>query len=201
MILRINIIYYLSKEIMTKIEISDELYEKLINISKELNNQDHLCTAMPYLFQIKDYKKVSCHEDYGDDFELIDEENDSNEIDTSSIETIIQYLKENDMYDELKEEIDEIIEDNKDYEYWNYIVNETIDILVEKYSMTKFYYQEIETFSNWFFTRKEAEDFLKSNSYHFTEKAHIYLNYLSRNDEMKSIITFLCELSWWKLHL
>ena len=44
---------------MKIIEIEDEMYEFLMNLSKELNTQDHRGTAMPYFFQIQTKEKVA----------------------------------------------------------------------------------------------------------------------------------------------
>jgi len=43
---------------MRTIKVNDEMYEFLINLSKELNTQDHRCTAMPYFFQVQTKEQV-----------------------------------------------------------------------------------------------------------------------------------------------
>ena len=44
---------------MTKtIEISDEMYDKLIELANEMTTQDPRGTRMPHMFQIRDWKRV-----------------------------------------------------------------------------------------------------------------------------------------------
>ena len=38
---------------MKTIQVTDEMHDFLINISKELNTQSHRATAMPYFFQVQ----------------------------------------------------------------------------------------------------------------------------------------------------
>ena len=38
---------------MKTIKISDEMYSSLMELSKEINGQDHRATQMPYLFQVQ----------------------------------------------------------------------------------------------------------------------------------------------------
>ena len=43
---------------MKTINVSDEMYEFLINLSEEINKQDNRSTAMPYFFQIQTSEEV-----------------------------------------------------------------------------------------------------------------------------------------------
>ena len=43
---------------MKTIEISDEMYEALVEISTNMKNQDNRCTASPYFYQVQ-YKFLS----------------------------------------------------------------------------------------------------------------------------------------------
>ena len=187
---------------MKTIQISDEMYEELMNISKELNNQDHRATRMPYIYQIEQPHRENCQEWYEDWFLLIDSESDHEEVDTTSVETIIEYLKENESnkYDYLKEKIDEIIESNKDYKNYNFSLEEIIDLLIDELWMTKWYYKEKYTYENAFFTEKWVKEHIEQNDYHYHKEVDNYLTYLNRNPEMETVMKFLCELSWWKLH-
>lgn len=45
---------------MKTIEVSDETYKFLMDLSKELTTQNHRGTAMPYFFQIKTQEAVGC---------------------------------------------------------------------------------------------------------------------------------------------
>lgn len=44
---------------MKTIKINDEMYEFLMNLSKELNTQNHRATAMPYFFQISSIQSIT----------------------------------------------------------------------------------------------------------------------------------------------
>jgi hypothetical protein len=98
---------------MKTINISDEMYEKLMDISKELNTQNHRSTSMPYIIQVRDFKKVSSQ--YSDNFYLTNPNNDYEEIDAENYKDLIKYLKENDYYEDIQQEIKDIIKQNKQY--------------------------------------------------------------------------------------
>ena len=42
---------------MKSIEVSDEMYDKLISLATEMTTQDPRGTKMPHMFQIRDWKK------------------------------------------------------------------------------------------------------------------------------------------------
>ncbi len=56
---------------MKTIEITDEMYDSLMEISKELNTQNHRSTAMPYFFQIQDETEAIVYEDNGGEIKYI----------------------------------------------------------------------------------------------------------------------------------
>ena len=72
---------------MKTIEVTDKMYEKLIELSKEINNQDNRATRMPYFFQIQTDEKRIVSEGtefwYKDDEELETE----NEINKELLES------------------------------------------------------------------------------------------------------------------
>lgn len=43
---------------MKTIEVSDEIYAKLIELATEMTTQDPRGTRMPHMFQIRDWKRV-----------------------------------------------------------------------------------------------------------------------------------------------
>lgn len=168
---------------MKTIEISDELYEKLEKVSKEMNTQNHLCTAMPYIWTIREEEKDYWVEQwYSDWYQWFDDENEEcpiwSESDDSDYE---DYLESQWILDNWKKS-------KMDYE----------DYLEEMWYW-KNYWRESETFKNWFLTRKWCEEHIKENNYHYSEPTP-YLLHLWRNEEMKAVQQFLCELTWGKLH-
>ena len=75
---------------MKNIEVTEEMYNSLIELATEMCEQDPLCTRMPHLFQIRDYKMVYnensfdyiCYIDY-DDYTVIE-----------NAEELIEYLND-----------------------------------------------------------------------------------------------------------
>ena len=71
---------------MKTIEITDEMYNALMEISKELNTQNHRCTAMPYMIQLSEKKEVAAYEGcgetywFGNEGEKLYTEDDENEV-------------------------------------------------------------------------------------------------------------------------
>ena len=53
---------------MKTIEITDEMYVSLLGISKDLNEQDHRGTRMPYMIQVSRKKEVAAYEGCGETF-------------------------------------------------------------------------------------------------------------------------------------
>jgi len=51
---------------MKTIEVTDDMYESLMSISKELNTQSHRGTRMPYMIQVSKKKEVSAYEGQGE---------------------------------------------------------------------------------------------------------------------------------------
>ena len=76
---------------MTKtIEVSDEMYDKLIELATEMTTQDPRGTRMPHMFQIRDWKKVYDAELNGDVSIFLDR---GYGIEIETVEELIDYLK------------------------------------------------------------------------------------------------------------
>ncbi len=56
------------------------------------------------------------------------------------------------------------------------------------------------TYTNAFFTEKACRKHIEANYYHYNNPVS-YLKHAFRNDEMKLVMKFLCELSGGELHL
>jgi len=52
---------------MKTIEVTDEMHDFLMELSKELTTQDNRCTAMPYFFQIQETVEVPTGDGMGDE--------------------------------------------------------------------------------------------------------------------------------------
>lgn len=163
---------------MKTIEVSDEMYEKLIALATEMTTQDPRCTRMPHMFQIRTTKKVYDWGLNGNERIWIDD--DGNEIETR--EEMIEYLEKNRV--DIPEYFVDIWEDNWDLEEF---VRENCPELRECSYSWEYEYQ------NMFLTEKACKEHIERNHYHYHEPVD-YLNHAWRNPEMELVSEFLCNL-------
>lgn len=164
---------------MKTIQVTDDLYNKLMEMSEKMNTQSHRATAMPYFFQVIDNKRI-----YG-----IDSRFDNNGYvwvkDSCDTE-----LNRKDMIEQLMNDglvIPETITDDE------------LDDFMEDVGYEKVYYRNQKVFSNAFFTEDACKDHIKGNM-HLYEQPSDFLSYAFRNPELELVQQFLCELSGGKLH-
>ena len=162
---------------MKTIEVTDDMYESLMSISKELNTQSHRCTRMPYMIQVSKKKEVSAYEGQGEEFWFCDE---GRKLESQSdIDNIIkEYIHDNpdNVYGDDFEELDD---------------NDKESIL-EDLDYTKHNVTEEDELSDFFFTDKGLRSY-------YGDKVDTFLT-ASSNPELKVIMKFLCEISGGKLH-
>jgi predicted transcriptional regulator len=179
---------------MTKtIEVSDEMYDKLIELATEMTTQDPRATRMPHMFQIRDWKKVYDAELNGDVRIFLDR---GNNIEIETVEQLIDYL--NDYEIEFSE--DEVREmwDNRAECSWQ---SDIKDWLEERVSdLEEYSYSLVPEYSNCFLTAKAAQEHLDKNYYHYHKDADVYLNHAWRNPEADIISEFLCGLVGKEIH-
>ncbi len=172
---------------MKTIEVTEEVYAKLIELATEMTSQDPRCTRMPHMFQIRDWKRQYDWNLNGDTKCWVDSNGDYCVIET--LDDFKSYLENSDI--EFPENIDELWEDSYDLQDW---IDDHCDDLKEcSYSMEPVY-------TNHFLTAKAAEDHLNFNDYHYHAKADVYLNHAWRNPEMELVSEFLCGLVGKKMH-
>ena len=170
---------------MKNIEVSEEVYDKLIGLAKEMTEQDPRGTRMPHMFQIRDYKKVYDWGlngntsiwvgDYQEEIETLDE--------------FKEYLESNVIT--IPENLEEIWGDH--WEREEFIEGNCPELKPCSYSMEPVY-------TNHFLTAKAAEEHLRLNDYHYHKDADVYLNHAWRNPEMETLSTFLCGLVGKEMH-
>ena len=163
---------------MKTIEVSDEMYEKLIALATEMITQDPRCTRMPHMFQIRTKKKV--YDSGLNGTEVIWIEDGINEIETK--EDMLEYLEKTGV--DIPENFDNIWEDNWDLD--EFIDENCPDLRKCSYSW-EYEYQ------NCFLTAKACKEHIESNHYHYNEPVD-YLNHAWRNPEMELVSEFLCNL-------
>jgi hypothetical protein len=175
---------------MKTIELSDEMHEFLMNLSKELNTQDHRGTRMPYIFQIQEKKEMPAHEGSGD--EVLYNNEDECEVRRldEKIEWLCEWAHDNAFGLHSHEEIRKQYESLSEYD---------IDSLLEDKGFSKYNVQEIDVYSNAFLTSKACDEHIQCNKHNLNNPVN-YLSGAFRNPELEKVMQFLCELSGGKLH-
>jgi hypothetical protein len=172
---------------MKTIEVSDEVYAKLIELATEMTTQDPRSTRMPHMFQIRDWKRDYDWNLNGDTRCWIHSDGDFTVVET--LEDFKEYLEYHDI--EEPENIEELWEDHWDLQDW---ISDNCDTLQEcSYSMEPVYV-------NCFLTAKTAQEHLDRNNYHYHKNADVYLNHAWRNPEADLVSDFLCGLVNKKMH-
>lgn len=164
---------------MKTIEISDEMYDKLISLATEITTQNPRGTRYPHIFQIRNWKKQYDWGLNGDIQIWITEYGD--EIET--IEEFKEFLEDNNH--KIPDNLEDVWND-----YWvmeEFIEDNNIELKYCTYTLEPI-------FENCFLSEKAAQEHLKSNYYHYHKNADVYLTHGWRNPEMEMITQFLCEL-------
>lgn len=166
---------------MKKIEITDQMYASLMELSKEINSQDHRATRMPYFFQVQTNEEVAVP--YGQGTQIW-------HYDGSTIET--------------EEEINEAIDDYRDDNLAIHVPVEELDQQAKEMTLEEAGWQKgnrdySKMYQNSFFTAKACKEHIARNKHHYREPVD-FLSYAFRNPEMELVMKFLCELSGGELH-
>lgn len=164
---------------MKTIQVTDDIYNKLMELSKKLNTQSHRATAMPYFFQVIETKRI-----YGIDRRFDCDGyvwvKDSEETEPSREDMIEQLLNDGLVIPET-------------------ITDDELDDFMEDVGYEKVYYRNQKVFSNAFFTEDACKNHIKGNMHHY-EQPSDFLSHAFRNPELELVQQFLCELSGGKLH-
>lgn len=158
---------------MKTIEVSDELYAKLIELSENINSQDNRGTATPYFFQIKTNEKRRVAEGCGTECWAYD---------GSTIETEKEINQA--VADWLDEDV-ESVKSKSEYEK---------EGILEKAGWQRMNYDYEEKFQNAFLTEKSCKEHIKRNGYHYVEPSD-YLMHAFRNPDLELVFEFLGGLT------
>lgn len=158
---------------MKTIEVTDEMHEALMKLSKDLNTQDHRSTRMPYMIQVSEKVEVAAYSGCGDTYWF----NEDVKLYSEDEEQVIK--------DYLYEKYGVI----HDYEKLDHYEKEEIleDLGYRKHEVTT-----IDKLSNFFFTNKGLRDY-------YGDDVNTFLTGVS-NPELELVMKFLCELTGGKLH-
>lgn len=172
---------------MKTIELSDEMYVKLIELATEMTTQDPRGTRMPHIFQIRDWKKVYDADLNGDVHIILDR---GNGIEIETYDQLIEYLNDFEI-EFVEDEIKEMWDNRAEYSWQS----DLVDWLQERVSdIVEHSYSLVPEYTNSFFTAKAAQEHLDKNHYHYHKNADVYLNHAWRNPEAELVFTFLCGL-------
>ena len=165
---------------MKTIEVNDETYNFLMDLSKEINTQNHRGTAMPYFFQVQTKHKIAVPEGNG----MVAWHYDGSLIETK--EEIIQAIYDYHDGDLTKKAI-------KEMSNWE------LESEMERAGYNKVNYDYEERLENSFLTEKACLQHIKDNKHNLSQPQD-YLSYASRNPEMEKLLKFICELTGGVLH-
>lgn len=165
---------------MKTIQVNDEMYKFLMNLSKELNTQNHRCTAMPYFFQVQSKEQIPALEGSGIE---------AWHCDGSVIET--------------KQEIEDAVNEYKEWDEhttkFNFLYDYEIEEMLEDAGYNKIYYEYEHVYTNAFLTEKACKEHIKANKHHYNEGVD-FLSHAFRNPELEKVMEFLCSLDGGKIH-
>jgi len=142
---------------------------ELNEIGEEIKTQDNMATENP-IFILFDQIRYPAKDGYGDECVYVDQSSDAYEIENTK-EALVEFYKDDSWFPETaekltKEELFEEIKKHRDIELF--------DVYLRK------------EFKQAFFTKKSAEQYLKSNRHHFKNPL-IWCDTLWRNYEMQSV--------------
>lgn len=164
---------------MKRITVTNEMYNFLTNLSKEIKNQDNRGTASPYYYQVQEEIDMPTGEEFGEEVWI-----QNGEIclrtDDDIKKEIFEYLKW------------DFNDSKKHIEYDNMNAFDVEDILLKNYEQV--FVTQTNIYSNIFLTEKACNDYIKRNK-HNLNKPKSFLFYADRNNEMNMLIKFLQTLT------
>lgn len=162
---------------MKKIEVTNEIYNFLLNLSKEIKSQDTRATASPYFFQVQEDEEVGVPEGCGEEVWVCDGE--------------VCLRTEEDIKEAVFEWKNWEIGNKKDEkEYQNLTSFDIEEILEENYRKVNVDIKH--KYSNCFLTLKSYEDHIRQNGHNLCNPRS-YLFHAFRNKEMDMLFKFLQE--------
>ncbi len=182
---------------MKTIEISDEMYAKLIDLATEMTSQDPRGTRAPHMFQIREKKKVydwGLNGNYGIWVDVGDQ------VEIETLDELIEYLHNSGHFSDMNDydeqstisEITRLWEEDYDFGLTNWIDDNCSNLKPCTYSWEHVYH-------NHFLTAKGCKEHIEKNHYHYNDPVD-YLNHAWRNPEMDLVSEFLCGLVGKKPH-
>ena len=166
---------------MKTIKVEDSLYEKLVELSTNINNQDHRCTAMPYFFQVQTQEIIYVPDGCGAEAWYWDE------VILKTDKEINDWLYDWFDGDKTSEEITNLTESEKKQ-------------ILEEIGYRKVNYNYENKYQNAFLTEKSCKKHIRLNKHHYNQPVD-YLSHAFRNPDLETIFEFLCSLTGKKIHI
>lgn len=160
---------------MQTIVISDETYDFITKLVEILDNQDGRGTREPYVYAVRDVKKV-----YG--------------VDESSFPTNGKVWTNWEEYFETDEELVQYALDNEEID--DNFHKPSADEVAELLGFEEVSYKEVKDVKNIFFTEESAKKHIEDNDHHFDDP-DISVFHLFRNDEVQQMLDVFIEIAEW----
>lgn len=193
-----------------QIQVSDEMYEFLMDLSKKLNTQGHRATRMPYIFQVQEQKLVPAIEGNGEEYwcgeeGIMDEESVEEMVKEYQFEKIQKWVEseEKDEGEDYSEYIglsDEEIEEELTNWYEMLGGYEIKQIMEDELGHYRIWLEEKPVLSQAFFTEAACLKHIEADRHNLRKPVSFLSGLSHRNPEMEQLMTFLCEISGGKLH-
>ncbi len=165
---------------MKTIHVSDENYEFLMNLSRELNEQDNRGTRTPYFFQVQIRHQIAAPDGNG----ITAWFNDGHLVET---------------YEEIKELIEEQMIEMELSKQYSSMSDSDKEYFLESIGYKKVYYDYEFRYENAFLTSKACDAHIEANRHNLSSPVN-YLSYASRNPELEKLMEILCGLTGETLH-
>lgn len=165
---------------MKTIQVTDQMYNFLMNLSKELTTQDHRGTAMPYFFQVQTTHRIAVPEGCG---------NEAWHYDGTFLETdeeVIDFIYSYNAEDLSKKKIKAMSSHQRDQ-------------YLKKIGFRVVNYDYEHRLENAFLTEKACEEHIRINK-HNLRQPQSYLSHAFRNPELEQVLSFICQLTGGQLH-
>ena len=166
---------------MKTIQVTDEMHDFLMDLSHELNAQDHRGTRMPYFFQVQTQEQIAVPEGCG---------TEAWNCDGSLIET----------EEEIKNAVYEWKEWDEDcLDEYEMLDEYDIELILKSAGYSKVNYDYKSNLENAFLTSKACDEHISVNKHNLKSPVN-YLSGSFRNPELEMVMKFLCELTGGILH-
>ncbi len=169
---------------MKTIEVTDEMYAFLVDLSMELNSQDHRATRMPYIFQVRETKEIETGVGMGEEVWVL-----GGDISLRTDDDIKEAVFELKGWDMEEAEYHKLFDDLDEYD-----IEEILENNYRKCYITTEY-----TYENAFLTSKACDEHIRVNRHNLNSPVN-FLTGVYRNPELEKVMRFLCELTGGKLH-